>query len=168
MENLTKEQIEQLAMKQLEERDEWELEIKKIDKDYKKNNKNIISYAIGNASMIILLTGVFFSSDLDLTEFGTERAITLIDELSNWLGNIMDDFLLDDKASIIFMKLMNILEIIIDRIGIVGVVLANRAISLITNVISKGIKSDKMKKEIEKLKLKIAEVDKIKEEGKER
>ena len=63
-----------------------------------------------------------------------------------------------------FLKLYNILEEVINKIGIMGIVLANVALSFVTKTISKGYKSTQLKKEKEKLEEKIKNFKQIIEE----
>ena len=161
LDGYTTEQIEELARKYIENRNvekkELKLKIAKIDKNYRKHNERAVITAITNGTVIIALAAVFMKSDINISEFGNDRVMQLINESYEWVNQIADNIPMGDMVSTIYAKLMGVLEIVIDKIGVIGIILANRAISLATNTVKNGIKTVKMKKEMEEIREKLRE-----------
>ena len=159
LDGYTTEQIEELARKYIEnrstEKKELKLKITKIDKDYRKHNERAVITAITNGTVIIALAAVIMKSDINISEFGNDRVMELINESYEWVNQITDNIPMGDMASTIYTKLMGVLEIVIDKIGIVGIALANRALSFITSTVKDGVKTVKMKKQINELERKL-------------
>ena len=159
LDGYTTEQIEEIARKHIENRNaekkELKLKITKIDKDYRKHNERAIITAVTNGTVIIALAAVLMKSDINISEVGNDRVMQLINESYEWVNQITDNIPMGDMASTIYAKLMGVLEIVIDKIGVIGIILANRAISFVTSTIKDGVKTVKMKKQINELERKL-------------
>ena len=102
-----------------------------------------------------MLKGARMKSDINISEFGNDRVIQLINESYEWVNQITDNIPMGDMASTIYAKLMGVLEIVIVKIGVIGIILANRAISFVTSTVKDGVKTVKMKKQINELERKL-------------
>ena len=160
----TTEQLKQIADLHSKQVNEWKLKIVKIDKKYKANNKEIISSAVLNVTMITMIIGMLLKSDKSLQSLGTDNVNQLLEEVNNYLLSMMAKVDSSDMMATMYLKLYNILEEVINKIGIMGIVLANVALSFVTKTISKGYKSTQLKKEKEKLEEKIKNFKQIIEE----
>ena len=150
LKDYSKEEIEALALKQLEveENENIELKVTKIDKEYKKHNKRAVIKAIINASTIILFAAVILNSESSLSRFGTEDISDLINSITSNL-----EFLpFSEIINGVYAKMFEILNSIIDKIGIMGIVLASKSIKFVLSSFKDTKKSIDMKKEMEVLK----------------
>lgn len=152
LQNYTKEEIEALALKQLEnENNEEILKVEKIDKEYKKHNKRAVMRAIINGSMIMIFSGIIMNSEADLASFGTEDISNIIDSITSNL-----EFLPGSEIiNYVYAKMFEGLNKLIDQIGIMGLIIASRSIKFVLSSFKDTKKSLDMKKEIQILKDKI-------------
>ena len=168
LEGYTSEEIEELARKHIEyqkkEGKELRLKISKIDKNYRKHNERAVIRAITNGTMIIGLSAVLMKSNINISEFGNDTITELINQSYEWINQLTDNIPMGDMVSTIYAKIMGILETAVDKVGIIGIVLANRAVSFVTDTVKDGVKTIKTKKEINMLKDKLHELDELKKE----
>lgn len=168
LEGYTSEEIEEIARKHIEsqrtERKELRLKISKIDKNYRKHNEQAVIRAISNGAVIIGLSAILMKSNINISEFGNDTVTELINQSYEWINQLTNNIPMGDMASTIYAKMMGILEIAIDKFGIFGIALANRAVSFVTDSIKDGIKTIKTKKEINMLKDRLHELDEFKRE----
>lgn len=146
LDGYSKEEIEALAIKQLESNNKEEdiLKIEKIDKEYKRHNSKTVTKAIINGATIFLCIAIVLNSDSNISNFGTE-------ELSNLFNSIMDlvSFLPKNEILIAtYTKLFDGVNQIIDKLGLMGIVLANKSIHFLLSTIKDTKKSFKIKKEL--------------------
>lgn len=147
----SQEEIELLAAKQLEESTLEEtaaLKIVKIDKEYKKHNSKAITNAIINAGVILVLTSIVFNSESNMAKFGSNDISLLFDDILNLFQKITDSELL----LMIYSKTFDGLTAVIDKIGLMGLVLATKSYKMIMQTVKDTKKTLKMKKEINDLK----------------
>ena len=148
----TEEEIEELAIKQINfENEEITLKIENIDKEYKKHNKKTVSKAILNGSLILIISGIVLNSNSAISEFGTEDLNEVFDKLTNAVSFLPQSDLLIS----IYARMFDGLNIIIDKVGIVGLILATKAIKFVLSIIKDTKKGLCMKKELLELEAKL-------------
>lgn len=154
----SQEEIEELAIKELEnENNQTTLKIVKIDKEYKKHNKKAITRAIFNGTVILMCAGIVLSSNSNLSKFGTE-------DLINFFDNITQIFSALPKSDIlvaVYAKMFDGINFIVDKIGIMGIILATKSIKFVLSTVKDTKKTLEMKKELFDLKQIIEEKNRI-------
>lgn len=80
LDGYSKEEIEALAIKQLESNNKEEdiLKIEKIDKEYKRHNSKTVTKAIINGATIFLCIAIVLNSDSNISNFGTKNCPTYL------------------------------------------------------------------------------------------
>jgi len=151
----TREEIETLALKQLEIQKEDILKIKKINKEYKEHNKKSIYKAITNGTMILLIAGIVMTTNTKISDIGTNEILNVLNDLSDKLSALPKSEIIVDS----YTKSYEILNLIVEKLGLLGIVLISKTINWIINSINDSTKSIKMKHEIEKLQEKINEYE---------
>lgn len=150
LEGYTQEEIEELAREQLRHGtsdDNLPLQIIKIDKEYKKHNKQAVSKAIKNGVTILICAGVVLNSNSNLANFGTE-------ELSNIFNNIIQyaSYLpLSDFPIAVYTKLFEGINQVISSIGLIGILLATKSIKFLLTTLKDGKKSLELKQDLKVL-----------------
>ena len=159
LKNYTQEEIEELALKSLEtEATETTLQITKIDKDYKKHNQQAVTRAIMNGATILVCASIVLSSDSNLSSFGTEDLANLfhqITEIASYLPK-------SDILVAVYTKLFDGVSAIIDKIGLVGILLACKSINFILTSVKDIKKTFIMKEELKELKQKLEQQENYK------
>lgn len=157
LKNYSQEDIEELAIKELEnENNQTTFKIVKIDKEYKKHNKQAITRAIFNGTIILLCAGIVLGSDSNLSNFGTE-------DLSNIFNNMTEIASTLSKSDIlvaVYTKMFDGINYIIDKIGLMGVILASKSIKFVLSSVRDVKKSLVIKKELNELKNKLENKEK--------
>lgn len=152
LKNYSQEEIEELAIKELEnEKSETTFKITKIDKEYKKHNKQAVRTAIVNGTMILLCTGVVLGSDSNLSNFGTEDLLNIF----NNIIEIAPSFPKSDILIGIYAKMFDGINYIIDRMGLMGIILASKSIKFILTSVGDIKKSLLIKQELNELQKKL-------------
>lgn len=148
----TQEEIEELAIKQLEVEDEnLTLKIEKIDKDYKKFNKKAVMKAILNGSIILAFSGIVLSSDSKISEFGTEDLTNIFNRLTEVVSYLpKSDILIS-----LYAKMFDGINFMIDKMGLMGLVLATKSIKFVLSTIKDTKKSLEMRRELLELEAKL-------------
>lgn len=156
LKDYSQEEIEALAIKQLESNgfeENTSLKITNIDKEYKKHNKQAITKAIINGSIILLCAGVVLSSDSNLSSFGTEDLTKVFDNITKSASSLPKS----DVLVAVYTKMFEGINYIIDKIGLIGIVLATKSIKFVLSTVKDTRKTLKMKKELLNLKKSIEE-----------
>lgn len=154
LKSLSQEEIESLAIKQLESpmfEDEASLKIIKVDKEYKKHNKKAVAKAIMNASIILIFAGIVISSDSNISSFGTK-------ELSEVFDNVLNTVSFLPQSDIIVAVYTTMFEGInktIDTIGLMGLIIAVKSVNFVLSTFKDTKQSLKIKKELTELKEKL-------------
>ena len=149
----SQEEIEQLAIQQLENNDlEDEAKIVKIDKEYKQHNKKAVMRAITNGFIIFVFVEIALHTDPSASKIDTDSIMNSIEKLYSAIPLINTDAILA-----VYAKMFDMMNNIIDKIGIFGMILSTKSIKFVVNTLGDTKKSIKMKKEIEELQKKIDE-----------
>ena len=148
LKNYSQEEIEELAIKELEnENNAATFKITKIDKEYKKHNKQAITRAIINGTIILLCTGIVLGSDSNLSDFGTEDLTNIFNNITEMATNLpKSDILVATYA-----KMFDGINYIIDKIGLIGIILASKSIKFILTSVRDVKKSIAIKNELDEL-----------------
>lgn len=161
LEGYTTEEIQEIARKHIEsrrtERKDLILKINKIDKEYRKHNEHAVIRGITNGTLIIALSAVLMRNDMNISEIANDKIIQMINESYERINQITDNIPMGEITSVVYAKVMGIAEVAIEKIGIVGIILASKAVSFVTDTVSDGIKTVKMKKEMNSIRDKIEE-----------
>lgn len=156
LKNYTQEEIEKLAIKQLEnQQEDISFKIMKIDKEYKKHNRQTVMKIIYNGTIISLCLGVVLNSNSSISEFGTEDLTNLFNHLINFASSLPESDLLVSAYTYMF----NGINEIIDKIGLVGIILASKSIKFILTTLKDTKKSLDIKRELILLNNKINNVN---------
>lgn len=156
LKDYSQEEIEYLAIKQLEDNNFAEntpIKIKKIDKEYKKHNQKALTKAILNGSIILLCAGIVLSSDSNISNFGTEDLTHIFDNITQSVANLPKS----DVLVAVYTKMFDGINYIIDKIGLMGLVLATKSIRFVLSTVKDTKQTLKMKKELSALKQSIEE-----------
>lgn len=151
LKNYTQEEIEQLAIMAINNNEIEEsvpLKIEKIDKEYKKHNNKAVTKAIFNASIIILGSYILLTTDSNVSRFSMEEINVLFEKLIELVSYLPKSELLVETYTMTFDKL----SMLIEKLGIVGMLLFSKSISFILTTIKDSKKSIKIKKELSELK----------------
>ena len=143
----TKEEIEKLALKQVECEEvfsEETLKIEKIDKEYKKHNQTAVINALANGSMIAIFIGIILNSESNIADFDTDTIIDIFDDLTIKLSLLPKSEILIG----VYSKMFDGLNLIIEKIGLVGLVLATKSIKFVMNSTKDVRKSIQLKNEL--------------------
>ena len=133
------------------------LKITKIDREYKKHNKQAVAEAIKNGTIILLCTGIVLNSDSNISNFGTQ-------DLSNLFNSIIEfaEYLPKSELLVAFYtKTFDGINQIIDNIGLMGLILATKSVNFILSTIKDVNKTLKIKKELLQLEKKLNENQEI-------
>jgi len=148
----SKKEIEELAVKQLKSEEEnISYKIVEIDKKYKKHNKQAVINATKNAAVILVFIGIVLNSETNISNIGT-------DELSNVFDNVIkfaEKLPKSDILVTVYTGLFEGLNQIIEKIGLMGMILATKSVKFITTTLKDSRKSIKIKKELEELEEKL-------------
>lgn len=150
LKNYSQDEIELLALQQLEEgtlEETATLKIVKIDKEYKKHNSKAITSAIINAGVILLLSSIVLNSESNMARFSVDDISLLFDDILNQVQKITDNELL----LTIYAKMFDSVNAIIEKIGLIGLILVTRSCKLILQTVKDTKKTLKMKKELKEL-----------------
>lgn len=154
----TEEEIEELAIKQINfENEELIFKIENIDKEYKKHNKKAVSKAILNGSLILIISAFVMNTNSSISEFGTEDLNEIFEQLTNAVSFLPQSDLLIS----IYARMFEGLNIIIDKIGIVGLILATKSVKLVLSIAKDTKKGLCMKKELLELEAKLNKENKL-------
>lgn len=140
---------------------ENKLRIIAIDKEFKKNNQEIISNAIKNVLGISIIICLLLNHNKNIQDIANEHILNLIDEMNSQFVPIIDQIDPTNFFHLLYLKLMGFLERIIETYGIFGISLASNAFLFITDVISGGKKKKKLKEEKIFLEQKIKDYEEI-------
>ena len=156
----TKEEIEALAIKQIENNNLEEnstLKIIKIDKEYKKHNRQAVTRAIINGSIILLCAGIVLSSNSNISSFGTEELKNIFDSFTQSVSNL--PLPKSDLLVAIYTKMFDGINYIIEKIGLMGIVLATKSIKFVLSSVKDTRQTLKMKKELLDLKKSVEKIE---------
>lgn len=128
------------------EENEKRYKIVHLDKEYKKNNKKLITAAIFNASVLALMTLVVIKQDSNLPTTDINSLITTLEEMIN---NINLPFF--DSVKACYAALFDGIRKIMDELGVLGVLLASKAVNFAIKITKGTIKSLKIKNELKQL-----------------
>lgn len=151
LKDYTQEEIERLAIMAINNNEIEEsvpLKIEKIDKEYKKHNNKTVTKAIFNASIIILGSYILLTTDSNVSRFSMEEINVLFEKLVELVSYLPKSELLVEMYTMTFDKL----TMLIEKLGIVGMLLFSKSISFILTTLKDSKKSIKMKKELSELK----------------
>lgn len=153
---LTDDEIRNLAKKQLElqnqEQEELELKIVSMDKEFKKEKSNVITKAIYNGMFVALMSYLVLTSESQISDFETTNLIDSAQNLADNLTTAFQNIPTFEIATVILSKGIEGINYIIEKVGIMGYVLANRSINLVLGTVKNSIKVNKIKREIDELK----------------
>lgn len=147
----TQEEIEAFAIRQLENNDLEEnttFKITKIDKEYKKHNQRAVSKAIINGSTILLCAYIVLSSDSNISSFGTEDLQNIFDSMTQLVSYLPKS----DLLIAIYTKMFDGLNYIIDKMGLVGIILATKSIKFLLSTVKDAKQTLRMRRELLELK----------------
>ncbi len=157
LKNYSKEEIEELAIKELEnESDQTIFKITKIDKEYKKHNKQAVTRAIVNGTIILLCAGIVLSSDSNFSNFETKDLSNMFDTITEMVSNLPKS----DVLIAVYAKMFDGINYIIDKIGLIGIILALKSIKFILMSVKDVRKSLLIKTELNELKNKLENKEK--------
>lgn len=150
--NYSQEEIEQLALKQLEieNKEDNNLKIVKIDKEYKKHNIKSVTKALANASIILFGMSIVMNSNTNMSEININD---IIDFANNMVAKL--PFLSQKQEDIvlgIYSKMFDGLSNVISELGLIGIILVSKSIRLVSSITKDTVNGIKMKKELEVLK----------------
>ena len=149
LDGYSKEEIENLAIKQLQVTEqETTLKIEKIDKEYKKHNKQAVMRAVKNGAIMVMFVGIVLSSDSNLSRFGTEDITAIFDKALEFASKLPDGEILVS----IYTQTFDAFIKVVDTIGLMGIILASKSINFVTTTLKDTTKSIKIKKELSELK----------------
>ena len=138
LKNYPQEKIEELAIKELENEDnQTTFRITKIDKEYKKHNKQAITKAIVNGTIILLCAGVVLSSDSNLSNFGTEDLSSIFNNITEMASNLPKS----EVLVAVYTRMFDGINYIIDKIGLMGIMLASKSIKFVQTSVKEVRKS---------------------------
>ena len=123
----------------------------------RKHNERAVINAISNGAIIMVLSTILMRSDINISEIADDKITEIINESYQWINQIADNLPMGDMVSSIYAKLMGIMEMAIDKVGVIGITLASKSVSFVMDTITDGTKTVKMKKEIEEIRTKIHE-----------
>lgn len=156
LKDYSQQEIEGLAIKQLENNNFEEnipIKIKKIDTEYKRHNKKAITKAILNGSIILLCASIVLNSDSNISNFGTEDLTNIFDNIVQTVSTLPKS----DVLVAVYTKMFDGINFIIDKIGLMGIILATKSIKFVLSTVKDTKKTLKMKKELLDLKQSIEE-----------
>ncbi len=156
LKDYSQEEIEALAIKQLENDDFDEdipLKITKIDKEYKRHNTKAITKAIINGTIILTCAGIVLSSDATLSNFGTDDLMNVFDKITQSMSFLPGS----DTFIAVYTKMFDGISSIIDKMGLMGIILASKSVKFVLLTIKDTKKTIKIKKELSELKKTIEE-----------
>jgi hypothetical protein len=155
----TEEELFELAKKQLlqdkNNNDSLEFSIKKVDKEYKNHNKKAITRAVLNGGFVVLFTAILLRSNSNLSTFGSEDLINLVNDLNS---KILFLPYMKQVNDVIYPFTFGLVNNIIDKVGIIGLILSIKSIKLIITSIKDSKKAMIMKNELDMLQIKLEEV----------
>lgn len=156
LKSYTQKEIEELALKQLETENvvtQEILKIERIDKEYKKHNRNAVLNALANGSMIAVFIGIILNSNSNIANFGTDDILNIFNDLSDKLSILPKSEILIG----VYSKMFNCLNLIIEKIGLIGIILANKSIKFVIKSVGDIRKSQQLKSELLYLKKQLKE-----------
>lgn len=156
LKNYSQQEIEELAIKQLENHNFKEnipIKIKKIDAEYKSHNQKAITKVILNGSIILLCASIVLNSDSNISNFGTEDLTNIFDNIVQTVSTLPKS----DVLVAVYIKMFDGINFIIDKIGLMGIILATKSIKFVLSTVKDTKKTLKMKKELLDLKQSIEE-----------
>lgn len=156
LKSYTQKEIEELALKQLETENvvtQEILKIERIDKEYKKHNRNAVLNALANGSMIAVFIGIILNSNSNIANFGTDDILNIFNDLSDKLSILPKSEILIG----VYSKMFNCLNLIIEKIGLIGIILANKSIKFVIKSVGDIRKSQQLKSELLYLKEQLKE-----------
>lgn len=159
LKDYSQEEIEELALKQLESNgfeENISLKIEKIDKKYKQHNKDAIKKAIINGSIILLCAGVTLNSDSNIANFGTEDLKNIFDGITNAVSLLP----MSEPLVAVYTKMFDGINSIIDNLGLAGIILASKSIKFVLSTVKDTKQTLKIRKELLDLKQAIGEDEK--------
>ena len=149
LDGYSKEEIESLAIKQLQDNEqETILKIEKIDKEYKKHNKQAVMRAVKNGAIIVMFVGIVLSSDSNISRFGTEDITAIFDRVIQFASELPESEMLVATYTQVFDTFIKV----VDKIGLMGIILASKSINFVSSTLKDTTKSVKIKKELLELK----------------
>lgn len=96
-------------------------------------------------------------SNINISDVADVKITEMISESYRWINQITEDLPMGEMVPIIYAKIMGVVEIAIDKFGIIGISLASKSVSFVIDAVKDGIKTVKMKKELEELENKFHE-----------
>lgn len=162
LKNYTQEEIEALAIKQIENNNLEEnstLKIIEIDKEYKKHNRQAVKRAIFNGSVILLCVWIVLNSNSNISSFGTEDLKNIFDSFTQLVSNL--PLPKSDLLAAFYAKMFDGINYIIEKIGLMGIVLATKSIKFILSSVKDTRQTLKMKQELLDLKESIEKMETV-------
>lgn len=163
--NYSQEEIEQLALKQIESEnfENQNLKIKKIDKEYKKHNVKAVTKALTNASIIFMCSYIVMNSNVNMADLKMEDIVTSANDIMYNYSLLFGDQ--SEFVMGLYSKVFEGLSKIISELGLIGFILSIKAVKFVKSITQDTIKGIKMKQELETLK-DIVEKEKLYETNK--
>lgn len=156
LKDYSQEEIEALAIKQLENDDfegDMTLKITKIDKEYKRHNTKAITKAIINGTFILICAGIVLNSDATLSNFGTDDLMNVFNKITQSISFLPGS----DIISAVYTKMFDDISSIMDKMGLMGIILASKSVKFVLSTVKDTKKTVKIKKELSDLKKTIEE-----------
>ena len=149
LDGYSKEEIENLAIQQLQSNEqETTLKIEKIDKEYKKHNKQAVMRAVKNGAIIIMFVGIVLSSDSNISRFGTDDITAILDKVIQFASQLPES----EMIVAMYTQMFDTFIKVVDTIGLMGIILASKSINFVLSTLKDTTKSVKIKKELSELK----------------
>ena len=149
LDGYSKEEIENLAIQQLQNNEqETTLKIEKIDKEYKKHNKQAVMRAVKNGAIIIMFVGIVLSSDSNISRFGTDDITAILDKVIQFASQLPES----EMIVAMYTQMFDTFIKVVDTIGLMGIILASKSINFVLSTLKDTTKSVKIKKELSELK----------------
>lgn len=131
LKNYTQEEIENLAVKQLESEKATVYRIQKIDKDYKKHHAKAVGRALYNGVIIVALAGIVVQTGTDLAKFNTGDIVKSLNGMTHYLSQLP----YSERLVQSFQNFSREGSKIIQGIGLGGLILLSRTTSFIRNIV---------------------------------
>lgn len=167
LEDYTKEEIEALALKSLKtsetEEEHLNLKITNIDKEYKKHKKESVKRALKNGTAILIIVTAILNSNADISSFATEDLSILFNNISVSIIDFASYLPASDLLVIIYAKMFEGVDFVINKLGIVGLLIASKSVKFVIHSFKDTKKGAQIKAELAELKEKL---EIIKEEKK--
>lgn len=134
--------------------------ITEIDKKYKKHNRQSVKRAIINGTIILLCVGIVLVSDSNLSDFGTEDLLNIFNNIVSIENGLISNFPKSDILIAVYAKMFDGINYIIDKLGLMGIILASKSIKFILTSVRDVHKSLIIKNELNELKNKLGNKEK--------